>query len=333
MVCTRVCVAGGRRCADLLAESPGPKLLDRRHAESMSELLVFHLAGAIRVDLVERRLEVPALEVTRGPLVQALHVPVPARALRQRRKRLELLQRNRPRAIRVVFGEPRVPQVSQRPLKLRALLLLSLHVRQADVPPALRVEPDVLRAAQALPGVFAGDDDDPSGEIFPFTLLSRRRLGLAAATPRSSPWCQYPSAGFGPSVDMSNPSPCSPSRHTPDASTASEGTGGSPSVATPGGHRVQSSLALSVGPTPTIAGGIASNASDRVSRLFQHRRSTAWFALRTSTSTSSTVYLSDPSGSRGGFWPARLNDSRYSPRGSAIGTRPHAAATTPRDAT
>ena len=154
-----------------------------------------------------------------------------------------------------------------------------------------------------------------------------------SATPRSSPWCQYPSAGFGPSVDMSNPSPCSPSRHTPDASTASEGTGPSPSVATPGGHRVQSSLALSVGPTPTIAGGIASNASDRVSRLFQHRRSTAWFALRTSTSTSSTVYLSDPSGLRGGFEPLRLNDSRYSPRGSAIGARPHAAATTPRDAT
>mmetsp|Transcript_676 Transcript_676/g.2756 ORF Transcript_676/g.2756 Transcript_676/m.2756 type:complete len:253 (+) Transcript_676:771-1529(+) len=148
MVCTRVCAAvdGSREMAS--------------RGEHEPELLVFHLAGAVRVDLVERRLEVPALEVTRGPLVQALHVPVPARALRQRRERLELLQRNRPRAIRVVLGEPRVPQVSQRPLKLSVLLLLSLHVRQAHVPPALRVEPGVLRAAQALPGVFAGVDDD-----------------------------------------------------------------------------------------------------------------------------------------------------------------------------
>mmetsp|Transcript_15334 Transcript_15334/g.59966 ORF Transcript_15334/g.59966 Transcript_15334/m.59966 type:complete len:248 (-) Transcript_15334:173-916(-) len=146
-----------------LAKSPVRMAASR--GEHELELLVFHLAGAIRVHLVERRLEVPALEVTRGPLVQALHVTVPARALRQRRKRLELSQRNRPRAIRVVLGEPRVPQVSQRPLKLRALLLLSLHVRQADVPPALRVESDVPRAAQALPGVFAGLGQNATGII------------------------------------------------------------------------------------------------------------------------------------------------------------------------
>ena len=35
MICTRVCAAVDGVCVDL-AESPGPKLLERRHAESMS---------------------------------------------------------------------------------------------------------------------------------------------------------------------------------------------------------------------------------------------------------------------------------------------------------
>ena len=103
-------------------------------------------------------------------------------------------------------------------------------------------------------------------------------------------------------------------------------------MATPGGHRVQSSLHRSVGPTPTIAAGTP-DASIFVSRFLHAKRRHAWLALRTSRSTSSTVYRRDPSAFLGVLPPLDRKDALYSPNGSATSGMPHAAATTPKDDT